>query len=73
MGLSMGIFNLFIVIPQLLGATLLGPLLDLCFHGRPIWAMAIAGASMFVAGLCTLRLHSPSSAAGLAQRARPPG
>jgi maltose/moltooligosaccharide transporter len=57
MGLTMGIFNLFIVIPQLLGATLLGPLLDVAFHGRPIWAMAVAGASLFAAGLCTLRLR----------------
>lgn len=62
MGLSMGIFNLFVVIPQLLGATLLGPLLDSAFHGRPIWAMAIGGTSMFVAGLCTLRLKFPAAA-----------
>lgn len=61
MGLSMGIFNLFIVIPQLLGATLLGPVLNLCFDGEPIYALAIAGASMFLAGVCTLRLPSSDS------------
>lgn len=60
MGLSMGIFNLFIVIPQLLGATLLGPLLSLGFHSQPIYALAIAGVSMFIAGLCTLRLQDAS-------------
>lgn len=57
MGLSMGIFNLFIVIPQLLGATMLGPLLVRCFHDEPIWALALGGASLFIAGLCTLRLR----------------
>lgn len=58
MGLSMGIFNLFIVIPQLLGATLLGPLLTFGFHDEPIWALVIGGVSLFIAGLCTLRLRS---------------
>jgi maltose/moltooligosaccharide transporter len=65
MGLSMGIFNLFIVIPQLLGATLLGPLLVRCFHDQPIWALALGGASLFLAGLCTLRLRGLTRPVGV--------
>jgi maltose/moltooligosaccharide transporter len=61
MGVYMGIFNFFIVIPQLLAASVLGLLLRLFFHGQPIWALAMGGASLFIAGLCTLRVNEPSS------------
>jgi maltose/moltooligosaccharide transporter len=54
MGVYMGIFNFFIVIPQLLAASVLGFLLDTFFHGAPIYALLIAGISWVVAGLCTL-------------------
>lgn len=61
MGVYMGIFNFFIVIPQLMAASVLGLLLRLFFHGQPIWALAMGGASLVVAGLCTLRVAEPSS------------
>jgi len=61
MGVYMGIFNFFIVIPQLLAASVLGLLLRLFFHGQPIWALALGGASLVVAGLCTLRVAEPSA------------
>ena len=57
MGVYMGIFNFFIVIPQLLAASVLGVLLKVFFHGQPIWALALGGASLIVAGLCTLRVR----------------
>jgi maltose/moltooligosaccharide transporter len=60
MGVYMGIFNLFIVIPQLVAASVLGLLLRLCFHNQPIWALGMGGVSLLVAGLCTLRVHEPS-------------
>jgi maltose/moltooligosaccharide transporter len=60
MGVYMGIFNFFIVIPQLLAASVLGLLLRLFFHGQPIWALAMGGASLVVAGLCTLRVAEPT-------------
>ncbi|WP_243050773.1 MFS transporter [Dyella sp. RRB7] len=60
MGVYMGIFNFFIVIPQLLAASVLGLLLRLFFHGQPIWALAMGGVSLVVAGLCTLRVAEPS-------------
>ena len=57
MGVYMGIFNFFIVIPQLVAASLLGELLKRCFHGEPVWALVVGGGSLFVAGLCTLRVR----------------
>ena len=59
MGVYMGIFNFFIVIPQLLAASVLGLLLRLCFGNQPIWALALGGACLLVAGLFTLRVHEP--------------
>ncbi|HEU4669320.1 MAG TPA: MFS transporter, partial [Dyella sp.] len=56
MGIYMGIFNFFIVIPQLMAASVLGVLLKLFFHNQPIWALGLGGASLLVAGLCTLRV-----------------
>jgi maltose/moltooligosaccharide transporter len=59
MGVYMGIFNFFIVIPQLLAASVLGLLLRLCFHNQPIWALALGGVCLLVAGLFTLRVREP--------------
>jgi len=61
MGVYMGIFNFFIVIPQLLAASVLGLLLRLFFHGQAIWALAMGGASLIIAGLCTLRVAEPAT------------
>ncbi len=60
MGTYMGIFNFFIVIPQLVAASLLGFLLQQFFDGHAINALAIGGASMIVAGLCVLMVRLPS-------------
>ena len=57
MGVYMGIFNFFIVIPQLLAASVLGFLVKTLFGGAPINALLIGGASLVVAGLCTLRVR----------------
>jgi len=56
MGVYMGIFNFFIVIPQLVIASLLGVLLRTFFNGQPIYALAIGGASFLLAGLLSLRV-----------------
>jgi len=61
MGVYMGIFNFFVVIPQLLAASVLGLLLRLCFHTQPIWALGMGGVSLLIAGLCTLRVPEPES------------
>jgi len=50
----MGIFNFFIVIPQILAASLLGFLLTNLFKGDTIYALVLGGVSMIIAGLLTL-------------------
>ena len=49
MGIFMGIFNFFIVIPQLLAAAVLGIIVEHVFGGRPILALPLAGLSMLAA------------------------
>ncbi len=56
MGIYMGIFNFFIVIPQILAASVLGILVRVLFEGRSIDAVALGGALMFLAGIATLRV-----------------
>ena len=51
MGTYMGLFNFFIVIPQLVAASLLGFLLKWLFAGQPLWALGLAGASLLLAAL----------------------
>jgi maltose/moltooligosaccharide transporter len=54
MGVYMGIFNFFIVIPQLVAASILGLLLRELFAARSIVGLVIGGAAMIAAGLATL-------------------
>ena len=61
MGTFMGIFNFFIVIPQLAAVALLGLLVRL-LGGQPSEALLVGGVCMFVAGLCTLRVGEPRMA-----------
>ncbi len=57
MGVYMGIFNFFIVIPQILAATVLGFLLRTLFEGQAIQAMVLGGILMVLAGVATLRVQ----------------
>jgi maltose/moltooligosaccharide transporter len=61
MGLYMGIFNFFIVIPQLVAASVLGVLLKWLFGGAPIYALAIGGVSFLISGALVLRVAEPKS------------
>lgn len=51
MGVYMGIFNFFIVIPQILAASILGFLMRKYFNGDAIWALVAGGISMIIAAL----------------------
>lgn len=51
MGFYMGVFNFFIVIPQIVAAALLGFCIKLFFHNESIYALVIGGISMIIAGL----------------------
>lgn len=59
MGVYMGIFNFFIVIPQLLAATILGLLLKSFFDGQAIWALILGAAGMFLAAACMFAVNDP--------------
>jgi maltose/moltooligosaccharide transporter len=59
MGVYMGIFNFFIVIPQLLAASVLGFLLRTYLGGAPVYALVVGGASLFLAGIAVLRVREP--------------
>lgn len=52
----MGVFNFFIVIPQLVAATILGFRVKHLFDGEPIYALIMGGVSMIIAGLLTFRI-----------------
>jgi maltose/moltooligosaccharide transporter len=56
MGVYMGIFNFFIVIPQILAATLLGFFTKHVFNGNAIYTIVLGGCLMIVAALFTLRI-----------------
>jgi len=58
MGIYMGLFNFFIVIPQLIAASALGFMLRTWLGGDPMHVLALGGASLFVAGVCVLRVPS---------------
>jgi maltose/moltooligosaccharide transporter len=62
MGVYMGIFNIFIVLPQLLAATILGLTLKHFFGGEAIWALVIGGGSFFLAALCAMFVKEPKPA-----------
>jgi maltose/moltooligosaccharide transporter len=59
MGLFMGIFNFFIVLPQILAASILGVVVGQLFGGEPIYSLVIGGVAMLIAGLLTMRVEQP--------------
>jgi maltose/moltooligosaccharide transporter len=62
MGYYMGIFNFFIVIPQIVAAALLGFLVGRFFGGEAIYALAIGGGSLLLAAALTLRVEDKDDA-----------
>ena len=59
LGIYMGLFNIFIVVPQLLVATVMGTIVRYLFPTDPIWTMAAAAAVMGIAALTMLRVREP--------------
>ncbi len=58
MGVYMGVFNIFIVAPQLVAATLLGLMLNALFQSQAIWALVVGGVSFFIAAALSLRVKA---------------
>jgi maltose/moltooligosaccharide transporter len=57
LGIYMGLFNIFIVVPQLLVATVMGSIMKAFFPDQPIWTMLAAALVMVVAALAMLRVE----------------
>jgi maltose/moltooligosaccharide transporter len=55
LGVYMGIFNFFIVLPQLITAALMGVVMRVFFPDQPLWTMLCAAVSMAIAALLMLR------------------
>lgn len=54
MGVYMGIFNFFIVIPQIVAVSLLGLMLNVFFDGQAIYVLMTGGVSFLIAAAATL-------------------
>ena len=64
MGLMMGLFNMFIVIPQIVAALGGVNLLSKLFGSDPIAPMLLAGVSLIIAGLCNILITDKSVSRG---------
>jgi len=58
LGIYMGLFNIFIVVPQLLVATVIGQIMLWLFPGEPLWTMLFAAASWIIAA-CSMTRVAP--------------
>lgn len=58
MGYYMGVFNFFIVIPQIVAATILGFIVKEFFGNQPVYALMVGGFAMILSGLLTLRVKT---------------
>ena len=56
MGVYMGIFNFFIVIPQIINALIGGPIVKYFYNGNPIYALIVSGISLLVAAILVVRV-----------------
>lgn len=59
MGVYMGIFNFFIVIPQIVNALVGGPIVHAFFNNYAIYYLAFGGVLFVIAALLTLRIKEP--------------
>jgi len=57
MGVYMGVFNFFIVIPQLVAASVLSDVLKPLLGGQPIYVLLVGAASFVLAGVLALRVR----------------
>jgi maltose/moltooligosaccharide transporter len=63
MGYYMGVFNFFVVIPQIVAGLILGPITAKFLGGHAVNALALGGACMIVGGLFTLMVKDDAAAA----------
>ena len=58
LGIYMGLFNVFIVVPQLLVATVMGSIMKAFFPDQPIWTMLAAAIVMTAAAFAMTRVQA---------------
>ncbi|MCY7398808.1 MAG: MFS transporter [Sphingomonas bacterium] len=63
LGIYMGLFNVFVVVPQLLVATVMGSIMKSFFPTDPIYTMAFAAGTLLLAALAMLRVTDVASEA----------
>jgi maltose/moltooligosaccharide transporter len=56
LGIYMGLFNVFVVLPQLLVATVMGTIMKALFPDQPIWTMLAAALVLAAAAIAMLRV-----------------
>jgi maltose/moltooligosaccharide transporter len=65
LGYYMGVFNFFIVIPQIVAAAVLGFVVGRFFGGHAIYALLVGGVSLVVAAALTLRVEDRDDVAAV--------
>jgi maltose/moltooligosaccharide transporter len=64
LGIYMGLFNVFVVVPQLLVATVMGSIMKRFFPEDPIWTMAFAAGTLVIAALAMTRVKEETARPG---------
>lgn len=62
MGVYMGIFNFFIVIPQIINALIGGPMVKYLYGGNAIYAIMVSGVSFLLAAILVFRVDDVDEA-----------
>ncbi len=57
MGVYMGVFNFFIVIPEIIASLTFQPLVKHVFHNNPLYVVMLGGVSLLIAALLVMRVH----------------
>lgn len=65
-GVYMGVFNFFIVIPEIVAAVSFQPLVQNVFHNNPLYVVMMGGASMLVAAALVARVEDNADTASAA-------
>ncbi len=60
MGTYMGLFNIFIVMPQIVAASVLGSFISIVAQGQPIFGLVFGGVSLFIGAIMMIYVvHDP--------------
>ncbi len=60
MGTYMGLFNIFIVVPQIVAASILGSFISIVAPGQPVFGLVFGGISLFIAAIMMIFVvHDP--------------